>query len=97
MFFVEMCVFFFPHHKDVGLLNSLARSVRRHCWISSSGTPSGKCAIVVVVVVVVPLLRKLLGCDFAIFTFSGSRLSLHNDIIGPPQKSQNQSRFFPTT
>ena len=51
----------------MGLLNSLAHAVRRHCWISSSGPPSGKRVIVIVVVVVVPLLGKLLGSDFAIF------------------------------
>ena len=37
----------------MGLLNSLAQALRRHSWISSFRTPSGKRQVVVVVVVVV--------------------------------------------
>ena len=37
----------------MGLLNSLAQALRRHSWISSFRTPSGKRHIVVIVVIVV--------------------------------------------
>ena len=37
----------------MGLLNSLAQALRRHSWISSFRTPSGKRHIIVVVIVVV--------------------------------------------
>ena len=39
----------------MGLLNSLAQALRRHSWISSFRTPSGKRQVVVVVIVVGPL------------------------------------------
>ena len=37
----------FPQHKVVGLLNSWAHAVRRHCWIPPFGT-LGETAVVVI-------------------------------------------------
>ena len=63
----------FPQHKVVGLLNSLAHTRRRHCWISSFSTHQIKRGDIVVIVVVLldPSLAAFCYkfCPLAVFCY----------------------------